>query len=448
MKICMIGTGYVGLVTGACFAEMGNDVICVDENTEKIRLLNEGVVPIYEPGLKEVIDRNVEGGRLSFTTDLGAGVGACQICFIAVGTPQDKDGSADLRSVLQVARQIGSIMEGYKIIVDKSTVPVGTADKVREAVQEELDKRGLGSLEFDVVSNPEFLKEGNALQDFMRPERVIVGTDNVRTAALFRELYDPFVRTTNNPILIMDIRSAELTKYASNAFLAAKVTFMNELAILCDKVGADISQVREGMGTDSRIGPRFLLAGPGYGGSCFPKDVRALIHTAESLGHTLEICRATDKANQRQKSYFARKIIDYYLKLKADLSQITIAVWGLTFKPKTDDIREAPALDIIGLLLEQGMKVRVFDPVGMNNARAVLGDKVFYAGDNYEVLEGADSLAVITEWNIFKSPDFDRMKELMRRPVVFDGRNILNTADLESRGFVYFGIGRNSGAKD
>ena len=443
MKICMIGTGYVGLVTGACFAEMGNNVICVDENAEKIRLLNEGEVPIYEPGLKEVIDRNVQGGRLSFTTDFSAGVGACQICFIAVGTPQDRDGSADLRFVLQVASQIGSIMEGYKIIVDKSTVPVGTADKVRTVVQEELDKRNLGNLEFDVVSNPEFLKEGNALQDFMRPERVIVGTDNVRTAALFRELYDPFVRTTNNPILIMDIRSAELTKYASNAFLAAKVTFINELAILCDKVGADISQVREGMGTDSRIGPRFLLAGPGYGGSCFPKDVRALIHTAESLGHSLEICRATHQANQRQKSYFAQKIIDYYLEQKDDLSQITIAVWGLTFKPKTDDIREAPALDIIGLLLDKGMKVRVFDPVGMDNTRAVLGDKVFYAGDNYEVLEGADGLAVVTEWNLFKSPDFARMKELMNRPVVFDGRNILNASDLKSKGFVHFGIGRN-----
>jgi len=444
MKICMIGTGYVGLVTGSCFAEMGNDVICVDDNAEKIRMLDNGIVPIYEPGLKEIIERNVQGGRLRFTTNFRDGVSKCQICFIAVGTPQDKDGSADLKYVLQVARQIGQIMEGYKIIVDKSTVPVGTADKVREVVKEELRNRELEHIEFDVVSNPEFLKEGNALQDFMRPERVIVGTDNVRTAALFKELYDPFVRTTNNPILTMDIRSAELTKYASNAFLAAKVTFINELAILCDKVGADISQVREGMGTDSRIGPRFLLAGPGYGGSCFPKDVVALIHTAQSMGHSLEICQATHKANQRQKNYFAEKIINYYLDQKEDLSQITIAIWGLTFKPKTDDIREAPAIEIISRLQQKGIRVRVFDPVGMDNARAVLDSKVFYAKDNYEVLEGVDGLAIVTEWNLFKSPDFIRMKELMKRPVVFDGRNILNVMDLKSKGFIHFGIGRGA----
>jgi UDPglucose 6-dehydrogenase len=439
----MIGTGYVGLVTGACFSEMGNDVICVDENSEKIRMLKNGIVPIYEPGLKEIIDRNVQGGRLSFTTNLVDGVSKCQICFIAVGTPQDKDGSADLKYVLQVARQIGELMDGYKVIVDKSTVPVGTADKVRAVIKEELKKRKL-NIEFDVVSNPEFLKEGNAIQDFMRPERVIVGTDNVRTGALFKELYDPFVTTTNNPVLIMDIKSAELTKYASNAFLATKVSFINELAILCEMVGADISQVREGMGTDSRIGPRFLLAGPGYGGSCFPKDVQALIHTAKSMGHSLEICQAAHKANQRQMAYFADKIINYYHKNKADLSKITIAIWGLTFKPKTDDIREAPALAIIARLLEKGIHVRAYDPIGMDNARAVLGSKVFYAKDNYEVLEGADGLAIITEWNQFKSPDFDKMKELMKKPIVFDGRNILNVTDIKSKGFTYFGIGRSN----
>jgi UDPglucose 6-dehydrogenase len=444
MKICMIGSGYVGLVTGACFSEMGNDVICVDENAEKIRMLKDGIVPIYEPGLKEIIDRNVQGGRLSFTTSLEDAVSQCQICFIAVGTPQDKDGSADLKYVLQVARQIGSIMDGYKIIVDKSTVPVGTADKVRDAIREELKKRNLENIEFDVVSNPEFLKEGNAIQDFMRPERVIVGTDNVRTAALFKELYDPFVRTTNNPILVMDIRSAELTKYASNAFLATKVSFINELAILCDMVGADISQVREGMGTDSRIGPRFLLAGPGYGGSCFPKDVLALIHTAKSLGHSLQICQATHQANERQKTYFADKIVEYFTGQKEDLSKLVVAIWGLTFKPKTDDIREAPALDIISRLIEKGIKVRVYDPIGMDNARALLNDKVFYAKDNYEVLEGVDALAIVTEWNQFKSPDFDKMKELMKQPIVFDGRNILNAKDIKSRGFTYFGIGRGT----
>ncbi len=442
MKICMIGSGYVGLVTGACFAEMGNDVICVDENKEKIDVLNNGGVPIYEPGLKEVIERNVQGNRLRFTTDFNEAVSHCQLCFIAVGTPQDKDGTADLKYVLQVARQIGQVMEDYKVIIDKSTVPVGTADKVRGVVTEELKKRGREHIEFDVVSNPEFLKEGNALQDFMRPERVIIGTDNVRTAALFKELYDPFIRTTNNPILIMDIKSAELAKYASNAFLATKVTFINELAILCDKVGADISQVREGMGTDSRIGPRFLLAGPGYGGSCFPKDVQALIQTAKTMGHSLEICQATHKANQRQKAYFAEKIINYYKEQNADLSEITIAIWGLTFKPKTDDIREAPALDVIEKLLANGINVRVFDPIGMDNARKILGDKITYVDDNYEVLDGADGLAIITEWNMFKSPDLPRIKDLMKIPVIFDGRNILNPSEIKSLGFNYFGIGR------
>ena len=443
MKICMIGTGYVGLVTGACFAEMGNTVICVDKDEERIETLNHGGIPIYEPGLKEIISRNVEGDRLSFTSDFTTAVSACRICIIAVGTPQEEDGSADLSHVLGVATQIGRIMTEYKIIVNKSTVPVGTADKVRSVIQAELEARGLGQVEFDVVSNPEFLKEGNALQDFMRPERVVVGTDNVRTAALFRELYDPFVRTTNNPVLVMDIRSAELTKYASNAFLATKVSFINELAILCDKVGADISLVREGMGTDSRIGPRFLLAGPGYGGSCFPKDVRALIQSAKDFGLSLEICQATNRANQRQKSYFAGKIISYYESIKADPSSTVIALWGLTFKPKTDDIREAPALDVIGQLLDKGFTVRVFDPVGMDNARAVLGDKVTYAHDNYEVLEGVDGLAIVTEWNLFKSPDIARMKTLMRSPVIFDGRNILNVSDLKSQGFTYFGIGQN-----
>lgn len=440
MKICMIGTGYVGLVTGACLAEMGNNVICVDEDRKKIDTLNAGGIPIYEPGLKDIIQRSREQKLLSFTTDLADAVQGCQICFIAVGTPQDKDGSADLKYVLGVGSQIGRIMTDYKIIVNKSTVPVGTADKMRAVIGEELAKRGLEHIEFDVVSNPEFLKEGNAIQDFMRPERVIVGTDNVRTAALFRELYDPFVRTTNNPILIMDNRSAELSKYAANAFLATKVSFINELAILCEKVGADISLVREGMGTDSRIGPRFLLAGPGYGGSCFPKDVLALAHTARSMDHTLEICEAAHRVNQRQKAFFADKIIKHFD--TQDLSGVTIAIWGLTFKPKTDDIREAPALEIIERLLELNMKIRVFDPLGMDNARESLGERVTYAQDNYEVLENADALAIITEWNMFKSPDFTRMKNLMKNPVIFDGRNILNPQEMRTLGFTYFGIGR------
>ncbi len=440
MKICMIGTGYVGLVTGSCFAEMGNEVMCVDEDKAKIDHLNAGGIPIYEPGLKDIIERNVQENRLMFTTDLAEAVSRCQVCFIAVGTPQDKDGSADLRYVLRVACQIGQIMTEYKIIVNKSTVPVGTADKVRDVVGKELKKRKLDHLEFDVVSNPEFLKEGNAVQDFMRPDRVVVGTDNVRTAALFKELYDPFVRTTNNPILVMDNKSAELTKYASNAFLATKVSFINELSIICDKVGADISHVRDGMGTDERIGPRFLLAGPGFGGSCFPKDVQALMATAKSLNHTLEICDATWRANQRQKSYVAQKVLDFFK--KKDPKKVTVAVWGLTFKPKTDDVRESPAIDIINNLLSKGMKVKAFDPKGIDNARTIFKERIQYMEDAYEALAGSDCLLIITEWNMFKSPDIERIKSLLKKPVIFDARNILNPVELRASGFTYFGIGR------
>jgi len=436
----MIGAGYVGLVTGACFAEMGNDITCVDEDTNKVALLNNGSIPIYEPGLKDIIERNIQENRLLFTTDLAGAVTPCQICFIAVGTPQDKDGSADMRHVLRVASQIGLIMSEYKIIVTKSTVPVGTSEKVRKTVRNELKKRDLHHIEFDVVSNPEFLKEGNAVQDFMRPDRVVVGTDNVRTAALFRELYDPFVRTTNNPILIMDNKSAELTKYASNAFLATKVTFMNELAIMCDKVGADISLIRDGMGTDERIGPRFLLAGPGFGGSCFPKDIQALMATAKGLNHTLEICEATWRANQRQKNYVAQKVIGFFK--KKDLKKITVAVWGLTFKPKTDDVRESPSIDIIETLLSHGIKVRAFDPKGIENARKIFKSRIRYMEDAYDALSGADCLMIITEWNMFKSPNIDRIRSLLKKPVIFDTRNILNPAELRSHGFTYIGIGR------
>jgi len=440
MKICMIGTGYVGLVTAACFAEMGNYVICVDEDKTKIDVLNAGGVPIYEPGVKDIIARNAQENRLIFTTDLNDAVKRCQICFIAVGTPQDKDGSADLKYVLRVAGQIGRIMDEYKVIVTKSTVPVGTADKVRTVIQEELKKRHLEQIEFDLVSNPEFLKEGNAVQDFMKPDRVIVGTDNVRTAALFKELYDPFIRTTNNPVLIMDNRSAELSKYASNAFLATKVSFINELAILCDKVGADISLVREGMGTDERIGPRFLLAGPGFGGSCFPKDVQALIATAKSYGYTLEVSEATWRANQRQKRYVAQKILDFFK--DENLSTITLAVWGLTFKPKTDDVRESPAIDIINTLINHGITIRAFDPKGIENARKIIGDTIIYTDNSYSALEGADGLVIITEWNMFKSPDIDRIKSLLKRPFIFDTRNIYNPDEMRAHGFIYFGIGR------
>lgn len=439
MRICMIGSGYVGLVTGACLAEMGNDVICVDSDNSKIDMLSRGEVPIYEPGLKEIIARNSTEGRLRFTTDLKQAVDRSLLCFICVGTPQDKDGTADLSAVLDVARRLGDTIEGYRIVVDKSTVPVGTGEKVRDTIRKRLDERGLSHVEFDVVSNPEFLKEGNAIQDFMRPDRVVIGADNVRTAEILKELYSPFVRTTNNPILVMDIRSAELTKYASNCFLAAKVTFMNELAILCDRLGANIDLVREGMGTDDRIGPRFLLAGPGFGGSCFPKDVQALIATARGTGHTLEICEATWRANQRQKRYVAEKVLDCFR--GEDLSTLTVAVWGLTFKPKTDDVRESPAIDIINHLLEHGMKVTAYDPQGMPNARALFGDRIAYASDAYDALTGADCLLIVTEWNQFKSPDLDRMKSLMKRPVVVDARNILNGPELRSLGFTYHGVG-------
>jgi len=439
----MIGAGYVGLVTGACLAEMGNDVICVDEDEEKIAALKKGGLPIYEPGLKDIIERNVREGRLIFTQDMEDGIIKSLLCFIAVGTPSDADGSADLKYVLGVASKIGDILKEYKIIVNKSTVPVGTAEKVRDAIQRRLGQRGLAHIEFDVVSNPEFLKEGNAIQDFMRPERIIVGADNVRTAEIMKEIYSPFVRTTNNPTLIMDLKSAELSKYASNAFLATKISFINELAILCEKVGADISQVREGMGTDSRIGPRFLLAGPGYGGSCLPKDIKALLQTSKNHGLTLEICEATHKANKRQKTFFAGKIIAYFKDKDIDLSSINIAVWGLTFKPKTDDIREAPAIDIIQMLLDRGIHVTAFDPLGIDKARDLLGDSISYAKDNYTALKDADALAVITEWNMFKTPDLKMMKQLMRRPVIFDGRNIYNATEMKSLGFTYFGIGRN-----
>jgi len=440
MKITLIGSGYVGLVTGSCLAEMGNDIICVDENLKKISSLQRGEIPIYEPGLKEIIARNVEEGRIKFTTDMKEGISQSLLCFICVGTPQDKDGSADLTYVLTVASQLGDMIDEYKIIVDKSTVPVGTAEKVRTVIRKKLDDRGLNQIEFDVVSNPEFLKEGNAIQDFMRPDRVIIGTDNVRTAEILKELYNPFIRTTNNPILVMDIKSAELTKYASNCFLATKVSFINELAILCDKLGANIDFVREGMGTDERISPRFLLPGPGFGGSCFPKDVQALIATARDNGHVLEICEATWRANQRQKRFVAGKVIDCFL--GEDLKKVTAAVWGLTFKPKTDDVRESPAIDIIDTLLEHGIKVKAFDPKGMENAKVIFADRIHYAYDAYDALEGADCLVIVTEWNMFKSPDLPRIKSLLKRPIIVDGRNIMNLAEMRALGFSYYGVGR------
>ena len=449
MNICVIGTGYVGLVAGTCFAESGNDVTCVDIDAKKIDRLNNGDVPIYEPGLEELIKRNKEDGRLKFTTDLSAAVKESLICFIAVGTPPGEDGSADLKYVLEVARGIGRAMDGYRVIVDKSTVPVGTADKVKAAVRSELQKRGV-SYEFDVVSNPEFLKEGAAIDDFMKPDRVVIGVDGKKAAELMEELYSPFVRT-NKPVLVMDVKSAEMTKYAANAMLATKISFINEIANLCELVGADVANVRRGIGSDSRIGFEFLFPGVGYGGSCFPKDVQAIIRTGSEYGYDLKILKAVEAVNYRQKEVLVDRILRHFegsgvrgQGSAKPLEGKIIGVWGLSFKPRTDDMREAPAITIINRLLEAGAKVKAHDPEAMDEARKVFGDRIEYVKDNYEVVRDADALVVITEWNEFRRPNFDRMKSLMKSPVIFDGRNIYEPKEMKEHGFIYYGIGRMS----
>jgi UDPglucose 6-dehydrogenase len=442
MKISVIGSGYVGLVAGTCFAESGNDVICVDVNETKITGLKNGIIPIYEPGLKEMVLRNSEEGRLEFTTDLAAAIKESLINFIAVGTPPGEDGSADLKYVLDVARTIGQQMESFKIIVDKSTVPVGTADKVRAVVREELQKRGL-SLEFDVVSNPEFLKEGAAIDDFMKPDRVVIGTDNVRTAEIMKELYYPFMRKTNR-LIVMDIRSAEMTKYAANAMLATKITFMNQIANLCERMGADVSAVREGIGSDSRIGYDFLFPGVGYGGSCFPKDVKALVKTAEENNFDFILLKAVEEANERQKLVLTDKILTRLGSNEPEpLLGKTIAVWGLSFKPRTDDMREAPSVVIINRLLEAGASVRAHDPEALKEAKSIFGDRISYSNNQYDILKGSDALAIITEWNEFRNPDFDKMKGLLLNPIIFDGRNLYQPSRMKDAGFEYFPIGRN-----
>ncbi|MCM2358454.1 MAG: UDP-glucose/GDP-mannose dehydrogenase family protein [Geobacteraceae bacterium] len=443
MKICIIGTGYVGLVAGTCFAESGNDVVCVDVDEAKIEGLKQGVIPIYEPGLKELVLRNSEEGRLSFTTDLAAAVKGALVNFIAVGTPPGEDGSADLQHVIDVARTIGRQMDSFKIVVDKSTVPVGTADKVRQAVAAELDARGL-SIEFDVVSNPEFLKEGAAIDDFMKPDRVVIGTDNVRTAELMKELYAPFMRKSNR-MIVMDIRSAEMTKYAANAMLATKISFMNQIANLCDCMGADVAAVREGIGSDSRIGYDFLFPGVGYGGSCFPKDVKALVKTAEECGYDFLLLKAVEEVNERQKLVLPRKI---ELLLGAGggdkpLAGKTIALWGLSFKPRTDDMREAPSVVIIEQLLELGATVRAHDPVAIKEAARIFGERIEFSHNPYEILQGADVLAIVTEWNEYRNPDFDKIKSLLRQPLIVDGRNLYHPGRMRGAGFQYLPIGRN-----
>jgi len=449
MNICVIGTGYVGLVAGTCFAESGNDVICVDIDSKKVERLNRGEVPIYEPGLEELIKRNREDGRLRFTIDLAMAVKESLICFIAVGTPPGEDGSADLKYVLEAARGIAKNMDGYRVIVDKSTVPVGTAEKVKAAVRDELQQRGV-DYEFDVVSNPEFLKEGAAIDDFMKPDRVVIGADNGKAIEIMDELYSPFVRT-GKPILIMDVKSAEMTKYAANAMLATKISFINEISNLCELVGADVANVRKGIGSDSRIGFDFLFPGVGYGGSCFPKDVQAIIRTGSEYGYDLKILKAVEAVNYRQKEVMVDRILRHFGRggvtpplqsAREPLDGKTIGVWGLSFKPRTDDMREAPSITIINRLLEAGARVKVHDPEAMDEARKVFGDRIEYMKDNYEVVKDADALAVITEWNEFRRPNFDKMKALMKTPVVFDGRNIYEPKEMKEHGFTYYGIGR------
>ncbi|MEK9139038.1 MAG: UDP-glucose/GDP-mannose dehydrogenase family protein [Bacteroidota bacterium] len=437
MKISVIGTGYVGLVVGTCFAESGNDVICVDIDERKLKLLRKGESPIYEPGLTDLLKKNLQEDRLTFTSDLSAAVRKTEIIFLALPTPQSEDGSADLKHVLDVSREIGKLMNGYKIIVNKSTVSVGTADKVREIVAAQTDH------EFDVVSNPEFLKEGAAVNDFMKPDRIVIGSRSQRALAMMQDLYAPFIRT-GNPVIIMDERSSELTKYASNAFLATKVSFMNEVANLCERVGADIDLVRKGMGSDPRIGQQFLFAGVGYGGSCFPKDVAALIKTASNVGYDLQIVNAVEEVNRKQKRIIVEKMKKHY---KSHLRGSTIALWGLSFKPNTDDLRDAPALQIIDTLLKEGVALRVHDPEAMEETKKLIGHSVKYFENNYDALKGVDGLVIVTEWNEFRRPDFERMKSLMKSPVIFDGRNIYDPIRLRSQGFVYYGIGRTLDSK-
>lgn len=432
MKITVIGTGYVGLVAGACLADMGNNVICVDNNEDKLKKLENGIIPIYEPGLEELVKSNVAENRLNFTSNIDMAVKKSEVCFIAVGTPQDEDGSADLHYVLGVAEEIAKAMNGYKVIVDKSTVPVGTAKQVTELIKQ------YTKYDFDVVSNPEFLKQGNAVDDFLSPDRVVIGSNSEKATAIMQEIYAPFFRTGNR-VIVMDVESAEMTKYASNSFLATKISFMNEIAQLCEKVGANAEMVRVGMSTDSRIGNKFLFPGLGYGGSCFPKDVKALIKTGADNGIDMNIIKSADETNKQQRQLFINKII---AKFGEDLTGRTFAVWGLAFKPKTDDMREAPAITIINDLLNRGAKVQAYDPKAMNSAKYHFQERITYAKSSYEALNNADALLLLTEWNEFRRPDMDRIKELLKEPVIFDGRNQYNMERTVQRGFEYVCVGK------
>ena len=437
MKIAIVGTGYVGLVTGTCFAEIGVNVICVDTNSEKIEALNQGIIPIYENGLEDMVHRNTKAGRLQFTTSLESCLDEADVIFSAVGTPPDEDGSADLSYVLEVARTIGRNMKKYVLVVTKSTVPVGTAKKVRTAIQEELDKRGI-QIEFDVASNPEFLKEGNAVADFMSPDRVVVGVESERAKELMSKLYKPFL-LNNFRVIFMDIPSAEMTKYAANSMLATRISFMNDIANLCELVGADVNMVRSGIGSDTRIGRKFLYPGIGYGGSCFPKDVKALIKTAEQNGYQMRVLQAVEEVNEQQKSILFEKLQRHFC---SDLHNKTIALWGLAFKPETDDMREAPSLILINKLLNIGCKVRVYDPAAMKECRRRIGDSVYYATDMYDAALDADALMLVTEWKEFRLPSWAVIKKAMRTPVLLDGRNIYEKKEIEELGFTHHCIGK------
>jgi len=433
MNIAIVGTGYVGLVSGTCFAETGNNVVCIDIDENKVLRMQNGEVPIYEPGLEVLFERNTKQGRLSFTTDLAEGIKNAEIIFLALPTPPGADGSADLKYVLKVAEDLSHIITDYKVIVDKSTVTVGTADKVYGRLAANLDESF-----FDVVSNPEFLREGVAVDDFMRPERVVIGTSSSKAKKVMERLYNPFVRQ-GNPVIFMDEKSAEMTKYAANSFLATKITFMNEVANLCEEIGANVDMVRKGIGSDSRIGKRFLFPGVGYGGSCFPKDVKALAKTAQENNCDFRIIQSVMDVNEDQKLILSRRIKNYF---GESIANKTIGIWGLAFKPNTDDIREAPALTIINELLRAGAQIKAFDPEAMENVKALMGDKIILCDNQYDAIEGTDALAVVTEWNVFRTPDYDRIMSSLREPVVFDGRNVFDPVDMKERGFVYSSIGR------
>ncbi|MCK4339063.1 MAG: UDP-glucose/GDP-mannose dehydrogenase family protein [Candidatus Cloacimonetes bacterium] len=439
MKVAVIGTGYVGLVTGTCLAEMGNKVICIDNNQEKIKMLNNSEMPIFEYGLKEMVERNVDGARISFTTDIQKAVEESLVIFIAVGTPPDEDGSADLQYVLAVAKDIGKYINDYKVIVDKSTVPIGTADLVRKTIQDELSKRKI-HYDFDVVSNPEFLKEGMAIEDFMKPDRVVIGTDSEKAKSVMNDLYSSFTFQSNR-IIFMSIRSAEMTKYAANAILATKISFMNEIANLCEKVGANVEDVRIGIGSDTRIGYKFLYSGVGYGGSCFPKDVKALIKISKKNNSSSSVLEAVEEVNERQKFVLVDKICSHF---GDDLKGKIFAIWGLSFKPMTDDIREAPSLIIINELINRGANIQAFDPQAMNEAKRIFDDNpsISYSEDQYKALENADALVLITEWHQFRHPDFGKIKDALKQKVIFDGRNQYDPDKTRANGFTYFCIGK------